>query len=53
MSAGLNGPRDAPDQWVWGGGLGGYVCSVCGDPVEDEPCCIHQPDAYARCIGEA
>lgn len=42
---------DAPDQWVVINGLGGYVCSTCGDPVESEPCPEHQPAAYARCVG--
>ena len=28
-----------------------YVCSACGDPVESEPCPLHQPHAYAKCVG--
>lgn len=44
-------PPDAPDEWVVYNGMGGYICSVCGDPVESEPCPEHKPDAYARCIG--
>lgn len=44
---------DAPDQWIVINGMGGYICSVCGDPVESEPCLIHQPNAYARITGPA
>lgn len=40
---------DAPDEFIELNGMGGFVCSVCGVPVESEPCEIHQPDAYARC----
>lgn len=42
---------DAPDELIVINGMGGYVCSACGVPVEAEPCDIHQPDAYARCTG--
>lgn len=41
---------EAPDEWIILNGIGGYVCSVCGVPVETEPCPEHQPEAYARCI---
>ncbi|MDR6868476.1 hypothetical protein J2Y69_003092 [Microbacterium resistens] len=41
---------DAPDEWIVSYGMGGYVCSVCGDPVESEPCPLHQPEAHARCM---
>lgn len=38
---------DAPDRWDVSVPPGGYVCSVCGTPVESEPCPDHQPRAYA------
>lgn len=49
---------DAVDEWILtdGGLMGGYVCSVCAEPVESEPCREHQPDAYERaehCSGAA
>lgn len=43
---------DAADQWVVINLVGGYVCSVCGDPVESEPCKEHQPNAYAAAVGD-
>lgn len=39
---------DAPDKWIIINGMGGYVCSACGEPVESEPCREHQPEAYDR-----
>lgn len=38
-----------PYRPVWDGSLppGGNVCSICGDPVESEPCPQHAPDAGA------
>lgn len=38
---------DALDRWDPSIPPGGYVCSVCGDPTESEPCPAHQPRAYA------
>lgn len=38
---------DAPDEWIIAFGIGGFVCSACGTPVESEPCAEHQPAAYA------
>lgn len=42
---------DAPDRWIVFYGMWCAVCSVCGGPVEDDPCRVHQPDAYALCVG--
>jgi len=41
---------DAPDRWIDINGMGGVICTVCGMPVESEPCAEHQPAAYARCV---
>jgi hypothetical protein len=38
---------DAPSVWDPAIPPGGYVCSVCGDPTESEPCPEHQPQAHA------
>lgn len=43
----LSSPPDAPNVWDPAIPPGGYVCSVCGDPTESEPCPAHQPRAYA------
>lgn len=43
--------NDAADEWIVIHGMGGYVCSVCGDPVESEPCIEHQRHAHAKHIG--
>lgn len=40
---------DARDLWVVADGMGGFVCEVCGTPVESEPCEEHQPEASALC----
>lgn len=42
---------DAPSEWVVIYGMGGWVCGRCREPVESEPCRVHQPAAYARCTG--
>ena len=39
---------DAADEWIVINGMGGYVCSACGMPVESEPCQEHQPEAFAK-----
>lgn len=38
--------KDVPH--IWDGTIppGGYVCSICGTPVESEPCQQHQGAAY-------
>lgn len=41
---------DAPEEWVVFNGMGGYICSVCGTPVESEPCEEHQPHAYRSVV---
>jgi hypothetical protein len=38
--------QEVPDFWDSTVPPGGYVCSVCGDPVESEPCPKHQTAAY-------
>lgn len=38
--------KDAAAEWVVHYGIGGWVCSECGMPVESEPCEEHQPLAY-------
>lgn len=42
---------DAPEVWSGEVPPGGFVCSVCGTPVESEPCREHMPLAYARMEG--
>lgn len=39
---------DAATVWSPDAAPGGYVCSICGLPVESEPCPRHQPSAYAH-----
>ena len=38
---------DAADEWIVINGMGGYVCSACGMPVESEPCQEHQAEAVS------
>ena len=42
---------DSLEVWDDSVAPGGYVCTVCGIPTEDEPCAEHGPDAGPACPG--
>lgn len=43
--------QNVPSVWDDSVAPGGYVCTVCGIPTEDEPCAEHGPDAGPACPG--
>jgi hypothetical protein len=48
---GAAGEQEAPDRFDPSIPPGGFVCSVCGTPVESEPCQEHQPVAWTNAQG--
>ncbi|MEU3282112.1 hypothetical protein [Streptomyces antibioticus] len=50
----LDGPAPGLSEYreVWDGTVppGGFVCSVCGEPVESEPCFEHAPGTWQRAV---
>ncbi|HWO64592.1 MAG TPA: PD-(D/E)XK nuclease-like domain-containing protein [Umezawaea sp.] len=48
---GAAGEQEAPDRFDPSIPPGGFVCSVCGTPVESEPCREHQPVAWTNAQG--